>query len=250
MKISLEGKVVLITGAGSGIGRACALAVAEAGAKTALVDVKSDWVEETAHLIGDDRRTMTIIADVGKTADVERAVDTIISSFGRLDGAHNNAGIVGEVGPFLDYPEEELRRLFEINVLGVWRCMQAEIRQMLKQGGGAIVNTASTASVRAFPTVSGYTASKHAVLALTRSAAIEYGGQGVRVNAVSPGTVETRMFHHSLGEEEIKQNIAAHPIGRIGKPEDISAMVVFLLSDRSSFMLGSNVFIDGGYAQH
>jgi len=243
-----SGRVALVTGAGAGIGRATALAFAGAGARVAVADVDEDAGRETEALIsamGTEVRFAP--TDVSSSDDVRRMVDATIGSFGRLDYAHNNAGVAAAQHDVADLPDEEWDRVQGVMLRGVYLCMKYELPHLLATGG-AIVNTASGAGLVGYPGQSPYVSSKHGVLGLTKSAALEYGHRGVRVNAVCPGTVLTPMVEVATqlpGLEE--QLIALHPIGRIGTPEEIAHAVLWLCSDDASFVLGHALAVDGGY---
>jgi NAD(P)-dependent dehydrogenase (short-subunit alcohol dehydrogenase family) len=243
-----SGRVALVTGAGAGIGRAAALAFARAGASVAVADVDDDGGQETEALIsamGTDVRFFP--TDVSSAEDVRRMVDATVGTFGRLDFAHNNAGVAAAQHDVGDLPEAEWDRVQGVMLRGVYLCMKYEIPHLLETGG-AIVNTASGAGLVGYPGQSPYVSSKHGVLGLTKSAALEYGHRGVRVNAVCPGTVLTPMVEAATqvpGLEE--QLVALHPIGRIGTADEIAQAVLWLCSDGSSFVLGHALAVDGGY---
>ncbi len=245
-----EGRVALVTGSSSGIGRATALAFAREGASVVVSDVAEDGGQETVRMIeGTGGKALFVKADVTEAKDVERLVDQAVQTYGRLDCAHNNAGIAGPVTQVADYPEEEWNRVIAINLKGVWLCMKYELPQMLKQGGGAIINTASIEGLVAVAGNSAYDASKHGVAGLTKTAAIEYARDNIRVNAVCPGYIDTPMVQEYVqsipGLEET--TVGLHPIGRIGKPEEIAEAVVWLCSDAASFVTGHTMTVDGGY---
>jgi NAD(P)-dependent dehydrogenase (short-subunit alcohol dehydrogenase family) len=252
MKRLLEDKVALVTGGGSGIGRASAVALANAGAKVVVSGRRENEGYETIALI---KKTggqgLFIKADVSKEADVEMLVAETVSSYGRLDAAFNNAGIEGEVGKQThEQSVANYRAVMDTNVLGVLLAMKHEIGAMLKTGGGAIVNNASVGGLIGFPGVSVYVASKHAVLGLTKTAALEYAKQGIRVNAVSPGGIETPMlnrFTGGPGTDFFNQLAGMHPIGRLGLPEEIAEAVLWLCSDKASFVTGLSLTADGGW---
>ncbi|HZP46019.1 MAG TPA: glucose 1-dehydrogenase [Candidatus Binataceae bacterium] len=246
----LDGKVILITGGGSGIGRATALLAARQGAKVMI----ADYVPESAV------RTVAMIKEAGGTADcfaadvslprqVEAMVAKTVETYGRLDGAFNNAGIEGKMADTVDYPEDVFDRIMAINLKGVWLCMKHEIPQMLKQGGGAIVNTASGAGLVGVPMLSAYNASKHGVVGLTKTAALEYAQKNIRVNCVCPGLINTPMVARMVdsGGMNEQEFIAAEPVKRMGQPEEIGAGVIWLLSDAASFVTGHSMAIDGGF---
>jgi NAD(P)-dependent dehydrogenase (short-subunit alcohol dehydrogenase family) len=250
MSKSFTGKVALVTGASSGIGRATALAFAREGAKVVVSDVVVDGGNETVQLIKKaGGEAFFVKADVAETADVESLVQQTVATYGRLDCAHNNAGISGPLTTVADTAESKWDRVIAINLKGVWLCMKYELQHMSKQGSGAIVNTASGAGLVGIAGASAYVASKHGVLGLTKTAALEYAKQGLRVNAVCPGVIETPMVqrltdrHPSAAEAMV----AGHPIGRVGKPEEIAEAVIWLCSEAASFVTGLAMSVDGGY---
>lgn len=251
MADTLAGKVALVTGGSTGIGHASSLALAREGAKVIVSDVNVPGGEETVRAIRESGgEAIFIKADVLLAADVEALVNTAVATYGRLDCAFNNAGIAGAVGASThEYPDESWDRVIGINLKGVWLCMRYEIPQMLKQGGGAIVNTASIWGLVGAPGASAYVASKHGVVGLTRAAALEYAPQGIRINAVNPGTIRTPIldpFIAAIPEFESMMT-ARHPIGRLGGPEEVAAAVVWLCSDAASFVIGQTLPVDGGY---
>ena len=246
----LEGKVALVTGAGAGIGRASALAFAAAGARVMVSDVVVDGGEETVGQIQAAGGEATFVrADVSQRTDVEALVRQTVETYGRLDCAHNNAGIEGELAATADCAEANWDRTIAINLKGVWLCMRSEIPQMLQQGGGAIVNTSSVAGLVGFPNLPAYVASKHGVAGLTRTAALEYAEQGIRVNAVCPGVIHTAMIDRIVGgdAEAEAQFTALEPVGRIGSPAEVAQAVVWLCSDAASFVTGVAMPVDGGF---
>jgi NAD(P)-dependent dehydrogenase (short-subunit alcohol dehydrogenase family) len=243
MAADLPGRAALITGAASGIGRASALAFAAAGASVALVDIDADGLAataEAARALGG--RAEVLVADVTSLGQVTSAVGRAVEVFGRLDAAHNNAGVPGPYVPLDEYEEEDFLRVLQVDLAGVWRCMRAEIRQMRTQGSGAIVNTSSMLGAAAMPDNSAYIAAKHAVHGLTRAAALELGGTGVRVNAIAPGVTRTGMT--SAVSDEL---LARVPLGRIAEPEEIAAAAVWLCSPQASYITGSVLVADGGW---
>jgi NAD(P)-dependent dehydrogenase (short-subunit alcohol dehydrogenase family) len=245
----VEGKIALVTGGGSGIGRATSLALAKEGAKVAVSDIVVVGGEETVRLIQAAGGEATFIkADVAKAAEVEALIKKVIETYGRLDCAFNNAGIEGSMTSTTDCSEENFDRTIAVNLKGVWLCMKYEIPQMLKQGGGAIVNTASVAGLVGFQGLPAYVASKHGVNGLTKTAALEYAKQGIRVNAVCPGVIHTPMLDRLFSSQPAAgETIAAlEPVGRLGKPEEIAAAVVWLCSDAASFVTGLPMAVDGG----
>jgi len=251
MAVNLEGKTSLVTGGGSGIGRAASLAYAREGARVVVVDVNVEGGEETVQQIKEaGGEAILVHADVAKPEDTQAMVAQAVEAFGSLDCAFNNAGISGrERWLTAEYPEEEWDRVTSINLKGVWLCMKAEIPQMLKQGGGAIVNTASVAGLVGIAGTVAYIAAKHGVTGLTKAAAMEYAKAGIRVNAVCPGYIHTPLVQRTFDANEgYEERVAArHPIGRLGEPEEIAQAVVWLSSDAASFVTGHNMPVDGGY---
>lgn len=246
----LEGKVALVTGGSFGIGRETVLAYVKNKAKVAIVDINEDGANklaEEAKALGGD--VIVIKADVASKTDVQAMVDKVVAHFGRLDIAFNNAGIDLSHKYLADAEEDEFDAMMNVNVRGVWLCMKYEIQQMLKQGGGVIVNTASIGGVLAAPKMGIYGATKHAVIGLTKTAAVEYGRKGIRVNSVCPGVINTEMTQKVYANDPKTEQLSlrAHPIGRIGEPEDIANGVMYLSSDASSFMLGHQLMIEGGF---
>ncbi len=239
-----------MTGAGSGIGRSIALSFAKEGARVIVADIMVEAGEETVQLIrGAGGESMFFKTDVSNSSEVEALVSGIIRTYGRLDFACNNAGIEGETCPIAEVSEEDWDRTININLKGVWLCLKYEIAQMLKQGGGAIVNISSTMGLVAHEGVAPYVASKHGVIGLTKAAALEYAKTGVRVNAVCPGIIQTSILNRVMDEyPEILDNLkASTPIGRIGKPEEIANAIIWLCSDASSYVTGHSMVVDGAY---
>jgi len=237
----LESKVALVTGGSSGIGRASALTFAREGAKVVVADVVVAGGEETVGMIKKaGGEALFVKADVSKAVEVEAMVNRAVEAYGRLDCAFNNAGIEGTLVSTVEYPEEDWDRVMAVNLKGVWLCMKYEIPQMLKQGGGAIVNTASALGLVGTGELSAYVASKHGVAGLTKTAALEYAQKGIRVNAVCPGVIHTPMVERLIGgkAEYEAQVIRAEPVGRKGLPEEIAEAVVWLCSDAASFVTG------------
>jgi NAD(P)-dependent dehydrogenase (short-subunit alcohol dehydrogenase family) len=247
----VDGKIALVTGAGSGIGRATALVFAREGAKVVIADIVVDGGEETVRQIkAAGGEALFEKTDMAKAAEVEAMVQKAVATYGRLDCAHNNAGIEGATGRTADYREEDWDRVISINLTGVWFCMKYEIAQMLKQGGGAIVNTASDAGLLGVPQMPAYVASKHGVVGLTKTAALEYAKAGIRVNAVCPGVIKTPMVERITGQRagRAERMAAVEPVGRMGKPEEIAEAVVWLCSEAASFVTGLPMPVDGGIA--
>jgi len=242
-------KVVLITGAGNGIGRATALAFAQQGASVVVADMSRSAGEETTALITQAGGIATfILCDVTKDQDVQSMVDGTIETYGKLDIAFNNAGIEIESSKLADGDEATYDKIMDVNVKGVWRCMKYQIPALLKQSTSAIVNTASIAGLGAAPKMSIYSASKHAVIGLTKSAAVEYGKKGLRVNAICPAVIDTEMFKRATENDPQKEQYvkSLHPVGRIGQPEEVAAAVLYLCSDLAGFTTGVALPIDGG----
>ncbi len=245
----VAGKVALVTGGGSGIGRASALALAREGAKVVISDIVVAGGEETVRMVKTaGGEAIFVQADVSKPADVEALVNKVVEVYGRLDCAFNNAGIEGQLQQTVECSEENWDRTIAINLKGVWLCMKYEIPVMLKQGGGAIVNTASVAGLVGFRGLPAYVASKHGVVGLTKTAALEYAKSGIRVNAVCPGVIHTPMVERLFREQpqwgEAVQ--ALEPVARMGKPEEVAEAVVWLCSDAASFVTGLAMAVDGG----
>jgi len=250
MAARLEKKVALVTGAASGIGRATALAFARDGATVAVADVTEGAGNETVAMIQKAGGTAKFFrCDVSKATEVEKLVKDVVAAFGRLDCAHNNAGIEGKQAPTADCTEETWDRTIAINLKGVWLCMKFEIPQMLKQGGGAIVNTASVAGLVGFAGLPAYNASKGGVIQLTRTAALEYAKSNIRVNAVCPGVIKTPMVDRFTGGTPAGEAAfaAGEPVGRLGRPEEIATAVVWLCTDEASFVTGIPMPVDGGW---
>jgi NAD(P)-dependent dehydrogenase (short-subunit alcohol dehydrogenase family) len=248
----LDGKAALITGAGGGIGRATALAFAREGARVALADAAAEAARETMELLNAaGSQAIVLLGDVTRPRDVRALVDDTVAAYGRLDCAFNNAGIAGwQVDAAgkktAEWSETAFDRMVAVNLKGVWLCMKYELLQMQTQRGGAIVNTASIAGLIGLPTSSAYVAAKHGVIGLTKTAALEYAAANIRVNAVCPGFIKTRMTEDTMqrrGEAILGQT----PLKRMGNPEEIAEMVVWLCSDRASFATGSAYTVDGGW---
>jgi NAD(P)-dependent dehydrogenase (short-subunit alcohol dehydrogenase family) len=246
---NFKNKVVLITGAGNGIGRATALAFAKQQASVVVADINRADGEEAVNQITQAGGTATfILCDVTKDQDVKSLVDGTVETYGKLDIAFNNAGIEIEQSKLADGEEDVYDKIMDVNVKGVWRCMKYQIPAMLKQQSSSIVNTASIAGLGAAPKMSVYSASKHAVIGLTKSAAVEYGKKGLRVNAVCPAVIDTDMYRRAAELDPRKADYVKnlHPVGRIGQAEEIAAAVLYLCSDLAGFTTGVALPVDGG----
>ena len=243
----VEGKVALVTGGGSGIGRQACLVFAREGARVVVCDVAVEGGEETVGQIEQAGGRATFIrADVAQAAEVEALVAKTVETYGRLDCAYNNAGIAGRTARGADDSEQNWERILAINLKGVWLCLKYEIAHMLTQGGGAIVNTASDAGLIGLRRAGAYVASKHGVVGLTRTAALEYAKANIRVNAVCPGPIDTPMLREA-SERVIDAMATAQPNGRLGQPREIAEAAVWLCSDAASFVTGHPMPVDGGY---
>ena len=250
MNLSFENKVALVTGAGSGLGLATAKAFAESGASVVLADWNEKSVRSAAEeLTAKGHKALAIHCDVADDAQVEAMVEQTVATFGRLDAAYNNAGVQNIVAETADAPREDFDRVMAINLRGVWSCMKFELRQMRKQGSGAIVNCSSLGGLVGIAGRGVYHASKHGLLGLTKSAALEYASRGIRINAVCPGIIETPMVAGMLASqaEAMKELMKDVPIGRLGRPEEIAAAVLWLCSPGASFVIGHALVVDGGY---
>jgi NAD(P)-dependent dehydrogenase (short-subunit alcohol dehydrogenase family) len=242
----MDQKVAIVTGGSSGIGRATAIALAKQGAKVTVAARRSKEGEETVHLIkeaGSDG--IFVKTDVANENDVRSLVEKTVKQYNRLDYAFNNAGIEEMTTPLVDQTSKVFDQIMNVNVKGVWLSMKYEIPEMIRTGGGAIVNTSSGAGVVGYPQQPIYIASKHAVLGLTKSAALEYAKSGIRINAIAPGVTETEMVER-VDKQFIERLKSITPIGRIGDPQEIANAVVWLLSDKASFVLGHTLLVDGG----
>lgn len=246
MAFDFTDKVVLITGAGAGLGYACATAFANAGAKLVVTDISQEALDRAVqelHFSGAE--VLGLLKDVSDSADVDAMLKAIIAHYGRLDIAVNNAGIATPLQEFHEVSEDQFDRVMAVNLKGVWLCMQAEIRQMLKQGRGRIVNMASATSRNTYPNASPYVTSKFAVAGLTRTVAVEYANRDIRINAICPGNVATPLVVSLV--EDLSVLATKHAMNRLGTPEEVANGVLFLASDLSSFSTGSLLEVDGGW---
>jgi NAD(P)-dependent dehydrogenase (short-subunit alcohol dehydrogenase family) len=247
--LDFAGKVALVTGAAAGMGLATARAFAEAGAAVVLADVKEEAVQaEATQLIAAGHKALALRCDVSDDAQVAAMVERTVAEFGRLDAAFNNAGVMARIAYTADSSREDWDRVIGINLQGVWSCMKHELRQMQKQGSGAIVNNASIGAQTGNPGIASYIASKHGVVGLTRTAALEYVKQGIRVNAVNPGLIDTQIARDVVnGDEQAYAALEAGvPMGRAGRPEEIAAAVLWLCSPGASYVVGHALTVDGG----
>ena len=247
-RLDLTGKSIIVTGGGSGMGQETALLLASRGALVTVADVNEQGGEATAASIRQLGGTGQFIrTDITNEADVQALVKGAQSEYGKLDGAFNNAGIIGPGGPVADFSYEDWKMVLDINLNGLFLCLKYEIPALIAAGGGSVVNTSSTAGSIAYPNLPAYVASKHAVLGLTRQAALDYARNGVRINAVMPGSTQTPLAAAAFADPEVKAKAeAAQPIGRLGEPHEIAEMAAWLLSEASSFAVGSAFYIDGG----
>ena len=247
---AFDGKVVLVTGAGGGIGLATAEAFGKVGASVVLADRDDEAVSKAAKdLRAEGYSAMGVACDVTDAAQVGVMIERVVTTYGRLDAAFNNAGVNSESAAFLETSDDEFERVMAVNLRGVWNCMKGEVRQMLAQGSGAIVNCSSIGGLKGSRGRSAYSASKHAVIGLTRSAALDYATKGIRINAVCPGMINTPMavfVTKNYDPEIVARMVAQEPIGRFGEPAEIAAVVVWLCSPAASFVVGHAMAVDGG----
>ncbi len=249
MTKEFEDRVAIVTGAAAGIGRATAIAFAELGARVVVSDIEVDGGEETVRMIEEDGGTaMFVRADVASADDSQALVDRTIAAWGRLDFAFNNAGIEGHMAPTAQVTSDTWDRVLAINLTGVWNCMKAEIPEMLRVGGGSIVNCSSVAGLVGFAGSAAYVASKHGLVGLTKSAALDYATEGIRVNAVCPGVIRTPMIDRVVeAQPEMEAAlIGMEPVGRLGTPEEIASAVIWLCTDGAAFVTGHPLAVDGG----
>src|SRR5438309_10678925 len=247
--LDFSGKVALVTGAAAGMGLATARAFAEAGAAVVLADFKEDAVRAVAaELVAAGHKAIAVRCDVSDDAQVAAMVDRTVAEFGRLDAAFNNAGVRARIAPTADSTREDWDRVININLRGVWSCMKYELRQMERQRSGAIVNNASVGALTGNPGIGSYIASKHGVVGLTRTAALEYIEHGIRVNAINPGLIDTQVARDVVsGDEQAYAEIAKNvPIARAGRPEEIASAVLWLCSPGSTYVVGHALTVDGG----
>ena len=250
MNISFENQVALVTGAASGLGLATAKAFAQSGASVVLADTNEKAVHSAAEeLSAQGHKTLAIKCDVADDAQVEAMVDRTVATFGRLDAAYNNAGVQNVIAEAADASREDFDRVIGVNLRGVWSCMKFELRQMIKQGSGAIVNCSSIGGLVGSAKRGTYQASKHGVLGLTKSAALDYAARGIRINAVCPGIIHTSMLDRMMETQADALNAMLKdvPIGRLGRPEEIASAVLWLCSSAASLMIGHALTVDGGY---
>jgi len=248
MELSLKGKNVLVTGGGAGLGQACALAFARAGANVGFCDINQDSIDTTLALLKNEGiSAYGVICDISKADEVEALFKSTIKSLGGIDIILNNAGIASTLRPLGETTEADYDRVMGVNLKGTWLCMREALRHMEPKGSGVIINMASAMSKKSFPGSGFYTTSKHAVAGLTKNTAVEYADKGIRINAICPGNILTPLLQNSVSDEIRQQLAEGHPMKRLGTPEEIANCAVFLASDASSFMTGALLAADGGW---
>ena len=250
MAKKLDGKVAIITGAGSGIGRATALLFAQEGAKVIVADIVDKQGKEAAETIKKNGGEAVFVhTDVSKTEDVKNVIKEAVTRYGRLNIMYNNAGIEGQMKDTANYPEDIFDRIISVNLKGVWLGIKYAIPEMLKAGGGSIISTASIAGLVGFPGLVGYCASKGGIIQITKTAALEYAKQNIRINCIAPGVIATPMVERLVQSVPGMQEglTASEPIGRTGKPEEIAKAALYLASDDSTFVTGTTLVVDGGF---
>jgi NAD(P)-dependent dehydrogenase (short-subunit alcohol dehydrogenase family) len=253
MNLSFENKVALVTGAGSGMGLVTANAFAEVGASVALADINESAVRAAAEqLVAAGHKAIALRCDVAHDGEVKAMVEQIVSTFGSLDAAFNNAGVQSQAVDIADSTSEEFERVPAINLRSAWSCMKYELLQMRKQGSGAIVNNSSIGGLIGLPGRAIYHASKHGVIGLTRSASLEYAAKGIRINAICPGTIDTPMVQEMIAKdpEAMTEIMREQPIGRLGRAEEIASAVLWLCGPGSTFVIGHALAVDGGFTVH
>jgi NAD(P)-dependent dehydrogenase (short-subunit alcohol dehydrogenase family) len=251
MNISFEKKVALVTGGASGLGLATAREFAESGASVVLADWNEKAVRSaTDELAAKGHKVLAVPCDVSDDAQIEAMVEQAVATFGRLDAAYNNAGVQNVIAETADASREDFDRVTAINLRGVWSCMKFELRQMLKQGSGSIVNCSSIAGIAGGPGRGTYHAAKHGVIGLSKSAALEYAAKGIRINAICPGIIHTPMVDQMMAAgqtDALNAMLREVPIGRLGRPEEIADAVLWLCSPAASFVVGHSLVVDGGF---
>lgn len=248
MDLNLQGKTALVTGAGAGLGQACAIAFARAGANVSICDVNQDLLDILKiQLENEGAKVHSALCDVSQTDQVDAFFKGTIATLGGIDVSLNNAGIASTLRPLAETTEEDYERVMGVNLKGTWLCMRAALRHMEPRGSGVIINMASAMSKKSFPGSGFYTTSKHAVAGLTKNTAVEYADKGIRINAICPGNILTPLLQNAVSEELRQQLADGHPMKRLGYPAEVANCAVFLASDASSFMTGALLAVDGGW---